>query len=231
MAAICNEKDVEYDYFEVANTWKNKRGEIVLAPTTRKVLIVSQSKALSQNFQIARELICYVNEKVPYSSNFLSRSKSIRSGKKPILKELVCKIHCRSASHFKKHFDFSLKSLRKRVIITTCYKIGNCTELADVGYFYALKKYPEKEKSISVICFGNHAFMTLGSGQDQIVVDLWSSSYYPIDQIETYLYDFVKLKVKGDSEFTIVKKYDPATQQIIQFLPPPEEEEVVEDLS
>ena len=126
---------------------------------------------LKLNLLYAREIIQHVKGKIFFSSNFPNRG-----GKKP-RQEQVWK------------YASTLDALRKQPEEVQFYLIeekhvGNCHEMALLGYKYAQGVIPIKRMEIKG---GDHEFLVIGEGPSSVICDPWADAYYPFFAAKMFL--------------------------------------------
>ena len=106
------------------------------------------------------------------------------------------------------------------------YNMGNCSEMAAVGFKYAKTHLPDVNVEIFQIQKGDHVFLVLGRdpnsdpsdyknwGADTVICDPWAKAYYPVDQLEKYLMDYIASAVIGGELRAIVQPFNPFTQSL-----------------
>ncbi|MBA3814971.1 MAG: hypothetical protein H0X29_00305 [Parachlamydiaceae bacterium] len=149
------------------------------------------------NLNLADALIQEVQEKIPLSTNYSSRTFKAEEVNRKELIRLSLKFQ-----------DLEFNGLRKRSILEMVrifekIKMGNCSDLALAGLVYALKKNPFQRIEKAIIVDGNHAFLVIGRekesnaadyktwGKNSVICDPWANKCYPVAKVERELYDFL----------------------------------------
>jgi hypothetical protein len=176
------------------------------------------SPELRENLKRAREIINYVHNKVPFSSNYFQRSKIFN----PEYSD------SNSFIEFGSIIDTSFKILKqkKEVLIKTSpvgayksyveqiieLKTGNCEEMCLVGADYG-KKLGIQVESYEIVG-GDHAFLAIGNSPHKVICDVWTEAYYPESKAKQYLMDFVYTIKDANIQYTLVSNFDSGTQTI-----------------
>ena len=182
------------------------------------------SEGLKTNLEIAKKINAYVNDSVPFSVNFLQRSrifsKDYYDGRYVKFIEKVSEL---VRSEFK-HLNPTQRV--KRILE---YKTGRCYELSLVGSFQG-----KAIMHVSIVN-GDHNFLIIGSNiqnlsnigknldlnaidPNAVVADFWTGSNYPACMIKDYLFDY-KRRVEYDGMlYTKVKKFNPSKQSLFAGL-------------
>jgi len=179
--------------------------EVALTSKLEKKTIRSSSPLLELNLKLGKEIVDYVRKEVPISSNYHLTPITIEEYYKRSV--LLDSIRDRI-----RNYDFSLsaKIIKKG-------GIGNCGELAIVGYQYA------KEKNIPIqrvtINGGDHTFLGIGLpssfsdrsswGEEVVICDPWNRGVYPAIFLESYLKSFVMCDEIDGEIVSIVESFNP----------------------
>ncbi len=184
------------------------------------------SEALRNNLKTAKLIIDCVRNAIPFSRNYLQRSKIFRQ-------EYFDPNCCYDLIKFLDTSQIELRikapencpnrSLEYKVKETLKHKNGNCGHLAVVGYFLS-KKFVSVELFTFQEPTGDHDFLVydrnkafLASdyknwGPDAVVCDIWSGAFYLGSDVEKYLMDFKGIVYHKGIQYTMVQKFDPSKQ-------------------
>lgn len=167
------------DRFRIAKEeLQNGKFLVLTGETEERALFTLQNEVdfedlpqLKLNLLYAREIIQHVKGKIFFSPNFPNRD-----GKKP-RQEQVWK----QAS--------VLNALRKQPEEIQPYiieeqHVGNCLEMASLGYKYAEGIIPIKKMEIKD---GDHQFLVIGEGPSSVICDPWADAYYPFCAAQMFL--------------------------------------------
>lgn len=199
------------------------------------------SSQLQANFKIADSIMNYVQEKVPHSPNYQSRTIQPPSS------------FFRFFRLFRPEFCFKMESkvwdariidsgisperglfIDRAVGVELAQRIekigmGFCEDLAHVGKLFAWKEHPHTEVELAYIFKGRHVFLVIGRkegsdpydyrtwGENCVVCDPWSGKYYPSTAIEKELYDylFTLSGLRDPITYPYVRHFNPKTQRVI----------------
>lgn len=140
--------------------------------TLSKNIAPSTLPQLRLNLRYAKEITQYVQSKVFLSSNFADRT-----GKGYTLEQ-------------RQGYDKIIKFLRTQpeeiqLCLMAEQHIGNCREMASMGYRYAEGIVPIKKMEIEG---GDHVFLIIGEEESSMVIcDPWAGAYYPYSVAQQFL--------------------------------------------
>lgn len=204
----------------------------VIDGSLKEIISERDSPEFNKNTKIAKDIIRHVQQTIPFSSNYINRSRISTT--------------LSNLSDSKKIFEFlqgivdNLKSstrgqtLEKTAESAANGQVGNCREMAAVGAVYG------KTLGASVtVCsirgaVGDHMFLVIGRdknlplehssyagglawGKDAVVCDVWSGACYPAEELNKYLLDYVGLEFGDERIETRVRPFTPEAQVIDAF--------------
>jgi hypothetical protein len=187
------------------------------------------SKEAKRNIIVAKQIIAFVKNAVPFSDNHMSRARICRLEKnEKKLRQIQHEILATMDEVVKIARDEDATLVQIDAAVRT-YKTGNCQELMVVGYLYAkhVLGYDKVEMfEIPHAVRGDHNFLVLGRdqtlqpheywtfGPDVMVCGSWEEGYFPARQIDTYLLNYVGSEVLDGRYLTKVVDFDPSYQGI-----------------
>jgi hypothetical protein len=196
--------------------------EVLTGTLAYHLIPENASKKLRENLKTAKKIIHLVGNAVPFSENYLQRSKIFfHNHPNPNHVTVVQK----SLDILRKEIYYG-NPLESHVQKIMRYKTGNCGELAAVGFYYATKEHVQAE--VVKIQRGDHHFLVIGRnekfplfdfknwGPNAVICDPWTRSYYPASKIEQYLMDCIGEAIIDDNgaQHTIVRHFDPSKQAL-----------------
>lgn len=160
-----------------------------------------EERALKQNLQAAQEIMRYVQKIVFVSWNFLDRCESYRE-----LPANERKQRCTMARDLLNQ----MRALENSQELAKKFNIGNCYEMASIGYDYAKGRI---QIAKAKLWSGDHFFLIIGGDNSAVICDPWMGAYYPFSEKESYLRNYVGL---DEEEFhTQVEPFDPKHHAIV----------------
>lgn len=185
------------EYFKLAHV---QLGDTILVSTSAQHCKPEYRELASPelliNLNLADALIQEVQEKIPHSPNYCSRTFKADGVNGKELRNMVIKYEMNQMTRGR-------KSIVEKVRIFEKLKMGVCEELALAGMFYAWKKDPYQRIEMAGIIDGRHTFLVIGRekesnsadyktwGKNCVICDPWANKYYPVAEVESELYDFL----------------------------------------
>jgi hypothetical protein len=214
---------------EIKNNFPQGRIQVLTGMLESHPIPDNASQELRKNLAIAKKIIDYVHDVVPFSDNYHQRSKIFTSDCNLNDLLLYQKIVEKSFNAFIEETkteilcDGDLESEVKKILE---YKVENCWGMSQVGHFFAKKYFPHIPIEVVAINAqeGNHAFLIVGCDTksnlsddencgDDVICDVWTGAYYPRSEIKKYLMDFVHAII-NETQYTVVRHFNPSTQSL-----------------
>jgi hypothetical protein len=191
----------------------------------RAVKALNLTDKAKNHIAVAKKIIAYVQNAVPFCGNYLKRSRVYRllSNGEPEVKHTIFQ-----AIHEVQKVTLEEEAQIDQIDqITREYKTGNCFELSVVGYKWGVQLPDAPLIEIFAIVDGNHTFLVIGRdpktdpnnykswNKDAIICDSWIGSYYPASWLEKYLFSYESSGASpGEKNVAHVSHFDPSHQQL-----------------
>lgn len=180
---------------------------------------------LNHNLSIGKNIIQHVQAIVWYSANHMQRARVLGYCKEDHIKQQMEEVISKTSLHQEQadnSDDISVKLAKSS-------HIGNCLEMALVGYRYAKDVFSDDQVDVFCIHEGDHVFLVIGRGLGEepsdykswelgaVVCDPWSGSCYPAVKIDQFLMDLKKVDCSNEISIPIVAPFDPTYQSLKLF--------------
>lgn len=203
---------------------------------------ISQNETLRNNIRLSKKISDYVHRVIPFSENYLLRSRIFRLCKTndPVLskiKEIVIGVDAVSANEYIQ-LGVNLDNVNK---ISIKHKIGNCFPMSVVGLLHGedllklLSEEVDESTLPSIEMFyiknGDHVFIVIGRdnssvpnnhltwGSNAVVCDVWTGGCYPASEIQKNLYTYdraTSLAIQHE-HYTVVSLFDHKIHSLVKY--------------
>jgi hypothetical protein len=178
------------------------------------------SKELRANLKTAKKIIDFVKDSVPFSGNFLQRSRIFSEDYyDPEIAKIV-----ETATLLVQNDSFYLNPMQYTKKILE-YKTGNCVELSLVALLQ------DKNVMLVEVINGNHAFVIVGCTTNPsnnrildfnalihdpyaVICDPWTGSNYPASMLEKQLFNYVDQVEVDGRLYTQVAAFDSSKESL-----------------
>jgi hypothetical protein len=193
------------------------------------------SEQAQKHIVVAQQIIGYVQEVVPFSGNYLLRSRIYRllsahnQNREIEIRNIIIQAIFRVQKVTQK-WSITVDEIDRA---TTDNKTGNCFELSVVGYKWGIQLPFAPTIELFWIEKGSHVFLVIGRNPatdpalykswnaDAMICDIWLAVYYPVSWIEQYLCSFEQNGFDKNRQTTYVSHFDPKYQNLdLHYLMP-----------
>jgi hypothetical protein len=194
----------------------------ILAGRAKEVIAEGLTEEGKANIAVAKKIIAYVGETVPFSYNYPCRSKIYQFAQNQAELEAIENAVFDAVKVVQSVYPMGLHDC---IDAAHMYRTGNCNEDAMVGYRYGTQLPNAPRIEIFHIEGGNHAFLVIGRkegslphdfenfGESCMVCDTWSRAYFPATRAKDYLLDFKVARRWHQYIVTEVAPFDPSSGQ------------------
>ena len=186
--------------------------QILTGKLQKHTLLTEADKELKENLKTAKKIIQHVDRVIPFSHNYLQRSRIFTSNLEDANHRLQYeKIIDNASTERRKELPFTTEQIAEKAIE---YKNGNCGPMSREGFLYAKTLHVPIDLVRINPDYGDHMFLVIGRNTPcKVICDVWTGAYFPASKIE-YLMDHVgPVKING-MQHTVVQHYDPLTQPL-----------------
>lgn len=159
---------------------------------------------IQKNMQIAEQINRVLHSKLQITSpNFPTRKTDLWRDSKDI-EGLITPSKLTDLKHTLGSIRM-LKDTNKILTEAVRKKIGNCGELAFLGYHTIRSTYPQMPVKCVSIDKGDHCFVIIGSNNNRVVLDIWANAFFVLNE-KKWFSSYVGMEIDKTSCKTIVEK-------------------------
>lgn len=206
----------------------------VLTGGISELQLKDDSQILRKHILISKKIIEYVHRTIPFSENYLLRSRIFRlcNQDDPILPKVKNIIDFVADVSFTECKESEI-NVANVSFVTQKHRVSTCFGMSVVGFSFAVdflkssSEYLKLEKLPSIELYkirnGDHSFMVIGRdqnsapndylkwGSDAVICDVWTGACYPANEVENYLYSYdASTSFEIQNEYaTVVERFQP----------------------